>query len=1593
MSSKFELITDIYKQISNEVVRSPYNWQSFLSSVCHNYRLRFDEQLLVYAQRPDATAVLETVRWNKRFYRWVNRGAKGIAVFSESCNLKYYFDISDTHESKNAKPVPVWQYKTEYEADVIETLENSFGELEDKSDIYNAVMSAAENVVEDNIPDYLSDLLMITKDSFLEELDDDMISSMYKTTVKNSMAYMLLSRLGLDADEYFSRDDFKDIVNFNTPDTLNSIGYATSDISETVLYEISKTVKSLEMENRIIAENDRSDYTKAVNKNIERSADYDRTHLQNGKRLSDTKYRYAKSEKFDLEQIWADEEEISQRESQSNLLQSDDIGQTEQSSVRSGQKSEGNGRNIDDADVRTGRIDREDESRKSDSLGAGNEQSETKSTGNRDERDSVQSVTEERPPFADEDLALGILKNTNDDLSVSKKDIAEYFKYHSDITDRANFVRQSYPDAYTELDVNNIRVGYKAEKEGLLLWKGAYLSRTEESFFSWNIVSEIIGQLIDSGENMGKENTEPLQFSIFDFSDSLPEIQSFETAQTTLFPAPELSQQIIDEALCLATHDDNSILDITAYFKKDKPIEKNAEFLKSIYKDFATGFISDGENISVWAGENGLKIARGNNAEYRSTATVFSWKDAAKRIRDLLDMGRYIPSSMLDKVGYHEKSELADRIIYMARDIEQEYQSEYMPLVLNVYKEFMAFPDVSDALVQKMNNPDDLSVLADELEKYANAVKINPGISRYPKLYNPFELLEKVKDLLLPQLEFEGQKDIPQTKRFISEDELKILLRGTNSDYRIWMYSLYQNEPDKKKREDAIKQHYGWSGSLDRNKRIESNGKGLTISHGNIFEPYAKARIKWSDVEKRVGEMIAKDIFLTQQNKEKLSEAKKEDKPEPLQIRSDLYRKYLETKTQYLDNIVLFQVGDFYNLYGNDALNTNNIKKGIVTDVTMDNGETVPIYSIIKSTAKEYIEKLIDSGFVVTVSDEDNEKRYDATYSPDNKEDFNKNFPENPIEKAKRIIKDYYDREFEDDKSVDFSDMSNVGLAFSETENGEHEITVSANLEHFSIDIFVDDKLYERRKYSSIDDLIDQELYSLNFQELTSLDEDRISQMFEIQSSESIEKPSTSPIWDEYRDIKKIYKDDIILYQVGDFFEVMGDDAKIVADKFDLVLTGRDVGYKDRIAMCGFPVRSKDKYIKGINELGYSVVVSSLNNGERQQGLYLSDNISDDFDDIDTNEIRAELEKSGIVNGKVVDADKLNNSPFIKQVVSDTEKAQQSSISDIEPEPQEDKPLTVPQSKPKSRVQTFDLHPEIPISDRHDYNFAEKEIETVGKKERFRRNMAAINVLKECEFENRFATPEEQEILSGYVGWGGIPEAFDENNEAWADEFIELYETLSPEEYKTAMDSVLTAFYTPQTVISAIYKVLDNLGFKQGNILEPSCAIGNFIGMLPDNMKGSKMYGVEIDSISAGIAQQLYQTSSVMTSPFEQAEMPDSFFDAVVGNVPFGDIKVTDKRYDKNKFLIHDYFFAKSLDKLRPGGIMCLVTSKGTMDKENSAVRKYIAQRADLLGAVRLPDNTFKGNAGTEVTSDILILQKRDRITDIEPEWVQLDTD
>lgn len=492
----------------------------------------------------------------------------------------------------------------------------------------------------------------------------------------------------------------------------------------------------------------------------------------------------------------------------------------------------------------------------------------------------------------------------------------------------------------------------------------------------------------------------------------------------------------------------------------------------------------------------------------------------------------------------------------------------------------------------------------------------------------------------------------------------------------------------------------------------------------------------------------------------------------------------------------------------------------------------------------------------------------------------------------------------------------------------------------------------------------------------------------------------------EYFKIKDEHPDTIILFQIGDFYEAMGDDAVTVSQALSLHNTTRRITDTERIDMCGFPSHRLETYTDMLLDLGYNIGISSPNERESRDFILMTSDRahapiqSEPIGGIDNSDLIGKeltldnrrfiverIDRNGDASMRDITFEDSNGFPIFRVEKADFVR----SALELSEKKELDAPVW--KRKQKAKAQTFDLHPEIPLADRYTFDLKNFELEEVGKRARFRRNTEAIRVLKQCEEENRFATPEEQKVLAQYVGWGGIPETFDENNAAWQSEYNELSQLLSDEEYQSARESTLTAFYTPPVVISAIYKVMEQMGFKEGNILEPSCGIGNFIGMLPQSMENSRVYGVEIDIISAGIAQQLYQRSSIAGQPFEQAEIPDSFFDAVVGNVPFGDFSVVDKRYDKNHFLIHDYFFAKSLDKLRPGGVMALVTSKGTMDKENSAVRKYIAQRAELLGTIRLPNDTFKGNAGTEVVSDILILQKRDRIIDIEPDWVHLNTD
>ena len=1094
MARKYDLISELYNRTCKTVVSNPQNWQAFLASACRNYKLRYDEQLLVYAQRPDATAVLEIEQWNKIFGRWVNRGARGIAVFADENRsrqrLTHYFDISDTHESRYSRTVPIWDMRQEYEADVIETLESTFGEIENKSSLAEAIMGAARNAAEDNIPDYLQDLYYATEGSSFEEVEEDIVAFIYKNVVTNSVAYMMMSRLGVDTDGYFELDDFRDVTNFNTQETLNALGFATSDIAEMGLTEISKTITALNRQNRIIVGQDRNEYNKVEN-NDERSLDNERTDLHDGGRLQPSEPETSTAAGSDVGQIRSDEERVSEGTSQSPLLQSPDEGRTDTALGGSGTESQQDGGNNPEPDGTERGSDRTDESGGYDEMGSSDELPSQFGTGNCESGSDIRLEYYDRThedkslPFFGRDEVINEILRTTPHLSASLEEIKDYYERNPDNKDRTEYIKSIFNNDYTELTLEDGRtVGYKTFENVLHLWEGKYDSRTAQSYYDWAVIARHFEAMRLLGE----------------LSDSIK-------------PLPSMDGQMT--------------------------------------------FILDGRA-----------------EEKKTSAFTFS-------------------------------QEIIDAIL-------------------------------------------------------ANGSGFSEGKMR---IYEQFE---------------------------------KSLSAKENADF--------------------LKNEYGWGGSypviIGAGIDESHDGKGITITKG-IGKENPHITLSWSQVEKRIGELIRMDRYLNPKEKERY--------PQWLESQEERRAKIEETKR--------------------------------------------------------------------------------------NREILSNAPPEQEVEPTEK-----------------------------EPEEAEQ-------LQDVQYEYHLGDKVY----------------IGASEYEILSVDDERV-----------------------------------MLYD------------------YDMPLFNKEFS-------------------------------------------------------------RTEFDR------------KVRENPMNEHLIVKEEPAEERNEKESEP--------LVPAWEQKKKVKGFDLHPDVPMADRHTFNLRENEVETVGKKERFRRNIMAIQLLKKCQEENRFATPEEQIILSKYVGWGGLSEAFDENNSAWATEYLELSSVLTPEEYASARESTLTAFYTPPEVITAIYKAMEQMGFKEGNLLEPSCGIGNFIGMLPDAMQDSKIYGVELDTISAGIAQQLYQKTTIAAQGFEETNLPDSFFDGVVGNVPFGDFKVLDKRYDKHKFLIHDYFFAKSLDKLRPGGVMALVTSKGTMDKETLAVRKYIAQRAELLGAIRLPNNTFKGNAGTEVVSDILILQKRDRLIDIEPDWVHLDTD
>lgn len=1576
MARKYDLISELYRRTAHAVVSDVENWQAFLRCACRNYRLRFDEQLLIYAQRPDATAVLEIERWNDKFGRWVNRGAKGIAVFEDADRsrqrLTHYFDISDTHASRYSRPVPIWEMKPEYTDDVIESLENTFGELENRESLADAVLSAAKNAVEDNIPDYLGDLMYDADDSFLYGLSEDMITAMYKKAVTNSVAYMMMTRLGIDTEPFYEAEDFSVITNFNTPETLNALGIASSDIAEMGLGEISRTVLALERQNRIIADREKPDYNKAENK-IERSFDDERADIHNAGRLQSAGFDNAAAAGGNFGQVRSDEAEISQRTSQNPLLQSSDELHSDGAFSRNRADSDEAGRNPDEADGGAGGLDREPESGGYDEVGAGNEQSEEQSAGDRESGGHLRLDYYDRnnedkslPFFGGDDTIREIL-GTTPHLKASKDEIRAFYEGNPDNAARIEYIKGIFNNDYTELILSDgRRVGYKTWQNVLQLWEGNYADRIAQGFYDWSVIAQHFEAMRLLGELQDTRKPLPSMDGQLNFLDMQAE------EKTSAF---SFSQEIIDTVLARGSGVSEGKFRIYEQFEKSLSAKENADFLKDEYGWGGAYPVIVGAGIDEQHDGKGILISKGIGDD--KPHIRLTWTQVEKRIKELIRLDRYlnpkekeIYPQWLEKQE-ERRAELAEeqrnreilssappeQETVQAAESEPQQEAQYAyHLGDTVYMgadeyEILAFDDKQVRLFDTQ-----FPLFNKEMDRaeFDRRVRENP-LNDHLKVK---ELLPEEKADEAPAFDIgmgylgngltvwnravEENGDYQTIAHISNEGEIHYYVDGLPEDVVARIEQAAAQEQQK-----AL-----FSATYKIGDKVYLDGKPFEITRVDDWNVTLMDR----SVQNPQPRLERKDSFmrLVQQNENNSRFAA-------------FYNEYSEIKSDNPDSLVLYQMGDFFEAYGEDAQTVSEALELNLTSRSIGNNQRTGMCGFPANRLETYVNMLLDRGFDVAVSSLENGERNTRNIVSSNKED--------PVQSQPIGRIDYLHTDGTVRESVEYTSLYQFEKDIKEETFYGVPFTV----------VFYKDKdgnTVPQDFIGSLDpqpkgvEIIDSPYLANDRAAENMLPPDERFFVIETDDGYAIWDDLTEAIYIDNEGVREEFKSE---WQANDYLEQVKksvselDTAKALIDEYCRDEFEREEGadYTDLSNV----------------ELAYTTTEDDKHEIQARVNLvdYRLETLADG------NVIRSE-QFSSIEDMIERSLQSLSFNDLVYLSDEELEMAEQNSAK--QPTPEKNEPLTPAFSQQKrSRIQTFDLHPDIPMSERHTFDLAFHEVPEAGKKERFRRNMEAIRVLKECEFDNRFATPEEQEILSQYVGWGGIPEAFDENNSSWADEFIELYTALSPDEYESARASTLTAFYTPPVVISSIYKAMEQMGFKEGNILEPSCGIGNFIGMLPSSMQDSKIYGVEIDKISAGIAQQLYQKTSIAAQPFEEANIPDSFFDAVIGNVPFGDIRVNDRRYNKHNFLIHDYFFAKSLDKLRPGGVMALITSKGTMDKENPAVRRYIAQRADLLGAIRLPNNTFKGNAGTEVVSDILILQKRDRLIDLEPEWVHLNTD
>ena len=1619
MPTKFQLITELYDQTVQSVTGSYQSWTGFLRAACYNYKCPFDDQILIYAQRPDATAVLEMERWNRQFGRWVNRGAKSIAVFGDdgqNC-LKLYFDVSDTHASRFARPLPIWTMHPAFEPEVIETLEATFGNLAEKENLADAVRSACHNAVADNFTDYLQDLRECREDSLLEELDDLNLEAFYRDALEVSVAYMLMTRLGLRADDYFTADEFAHVYEFNTPPTINALGIATSDIAEMGLREISRTVMRAQRD-QFFANREKSrydDHTEQHEAGRERSKQYG-DHLQNAERLSGAEPADAADAGGASGQVRGAAEGVPEEAPQSALHQPQDQRQADGASDRDRADRAEDGGADRGADGESRGCDGGTESDRSPALDGPDEQSPAQRGGAGAQRPDLRLTTEEPTEAGSDELpAFAAIGSDTEggDLAENLPAIGEFYTLYRE-------AKRQQPDA---IIFTKLRDGYLSFQED---------ARLLETFSNVKVTQR---------ERIGTPNRISVCFiPHVEMEDQLTQLDALHkpVILADKQPGEEIeilriepkTRRTLTRAYQVAAyhHFENGFDDKLDYQTLEEAEAAAQGYVAGTMEE--DGFAYDGAAVYDAETRQCLRVYGDypdEKAQEQAAAFALEEHDTAQQnaaeLPAFLDM-HLIEANLLDDGGRkHKRQEifeyfqahksLAERTEFLKNsynDIWVEVLTDGVRTGYHAEKDGLLMWEGS-YLSRTSESVFSWSVITEMTEGLIERgeYKIKLGLQNAPVMAEQLALFDMGGDAPVYEAPADTATGILAPARTVPQEVIDLALctggNEPNSAERIAVF--YMREHSEQENIAFLRREFG----TENGRGIEYEGRkyavwfledGIHLAQGDsVRTGYSKTVVSWGLAAGRILGLLRAGIYLsaaelTQAPDKVLHDAMdallmtardltKEGRdmgllPQTLAIH-DQHKGYPEldedmvafAKTDGGLQMLAQEYHAFLYAYYDDpsilryrlsAYNTHRI--GIIlNDLPYEERHFDAQPSFLRQCKMFITQDEIDGFFLCDHLD----SRL-AVYS-------HFCYPHTPEEHQKFI-------------KGSFGEYSGGGRA------GYQHTKTSKGLEY--------ERDYNFKKYDTVHLTIPNVVkeYERLIAQKRFPGEDAIAKIPEYERRQ-VARAIYSSLYNAPDNVPRPYYMGMDYYQAVPLIEEELQDRSTAMWLMDALNARLGEMQKD------------DRHYEFVHETHFQLY--AYVNGEfslfnhRHDGqltptvpneptppepvmpmepevpepLSIGTRLTIDgrqfeVDSVDDHTQNVSLRDVTFEGGTGFPIFRKESLDYVR---AHMEQADPAALAP--PQPQTDEPPAVltPPKKKKQNALAYPLD-----ADGRNYRITDDHIGEGAPLERFQRNLDAIRTLKTVEAENRTATAEEQAVLAQYVGWGGLADFFDEKNPRYA----ELKELLTNAEYTAARESTLTAFYTPPVVIRGIYAALGQMGFTQGNILEPACGIGNFLGMLPESMSGSKLYGVELDDLSGRIARQLYQKSSIAVQGYEKTAFPDNFFDVAIGNVPFGQFHVPDKRYDRLNFPIHEYFIAKALDQVRPGGVIAVVTSSYTMDKRTASARKYIAQRSELLGAIRLPNNAFKAAAGTEVVSDILFLQKRERMVDIEPEWVHLAT-